>query len=210
MNIVVIGTLAQLLGCQQKFEGVHSWKRLDSRSELESPGDVIIDFGMHTTGLSIYHQWPEAVVFLEALQGSVASRLTHRLAYGFCGWPTFLERALFEVGVPEASDGDKLRHVCAALGTEFQPVADQTGLVTPRVVSLIINEAYFAWESHTATRADIDLAMKLGTNYPYGPFEWAARIGTAHVANLLSTLLAETGHERYRASAALQAEALAG
>lgn len=207
MEMVVIGTPQQFRDCRQKFGEAHAWKHFAQRHLLDGQADVIFDFDPDPTDLSVYDQRPDAVVFLEAMHASVASRLTHRFSYGFCGWPTFLERALFEVGVPKVSDGDKLRQVCAALGTDFQPVADQTGLVTPRVIAMIVNEAYFAWENNIATRADIDLAMQLGTNYPHGPFAWASRIGTARIANLLNTLQAETGNERYRASAALIADA---
>jgi 3-hydroxybutyryl-CoA dehydrogenase len=30
--------------------------------------------------------------------------------------------------------------------------------------------------------------MKLGTNYPYGPFEWSKKIGLKNIAALLSEL----------------------
>jgi 3-hydroxyacyl-CoA dehydrogenase len=42
---------------------------------------------------------------------------------------------------------------------------------------MIINEAYFALEDNVSTKAETDIAMKLGTNYPYGPFEWGQLIG---------------------------------
>src|ERR1700710_2457559 len=46
-----------------------------------------------------------------------------------------------------------------------------------RVVAMIINEAYYALDAGVSSKESIDLAMKLGTGYPYGPFEWADRIG---------------------------------
>jgi 3-hydroxybutyryl-CoA dehydrogenase len=30
--------------------------------------------------------------------------------------------------------------------------------------------------------------MKLGTNYPYGPFEWSEKIGLKNIYNLLQRL----------------------
>ena len=56
---------------------------------------------------------------------------------------------------------------------------------------MIINEAYFARDENVSSEADIDTAMKLGTNYPYGPFEWCKKIGVERVFNLLEKL-AET------------------
>jgi 3-hydroxybutyryl-CoA dehydrogenase len=63
---------------------------------------------------------------------------------------------------------------------------------------MVINEAYYTLQEKTATTADIDLAMKLGTNYPYGPFEWAARIGLENIYQLLQAVYADTQDERYR------------
>ena len=45
----------------------------------------------------------------------------------------------------------------------------------------IVNEAYRALGEHVATRADIDLAMRLGAGHPVGPFERAATLGGASV-----------------------------
>ncbi len=44
-------------------------------------------------------------------------------------------------------------------------------------MAMIINEAWHALAEEVSTKNEIDTAMKLGTNYPYGPFEWAEKIG---------------------------------
>ena len=43
-------------------------------------------------------------------------------------------------------------------------------------------------EAGTGSKEDIDLAMKLGTGYPFGPFEWAELIGVEKVSGLLKRL----------------------
>tara|TARA_B110000495_G_scaffold44292_1_gene36406 strand:+ start:2196 stop:3467 length:1272 start_codon:yes stop_codon:yes gene_type:complete len=57
-----------------------------------------------------------------------------------------------------------------------------------RVLGGIINEAMWAVTEEVASEEDIDTAMKLGTNYPLGPMEWAKRIGIDKVHNLLAAL----------------------
>jgi len=42
--------------------------------------------------------------------------------------------------------------------------------------------------------------MKLGTNYPAGPFEWLQALGVPRVLRLLGTLARDVSPERYRAS----------
>jgi 3-hydroxybutyryl-CoA dehydrogenase len=54
-----------------------------------------------------------------------------------------------------------------------------------RILAAIINEAAWAHHDNVASEADIDTAMKLGTSYPHGPFEWARRIGHERVVALL-------------------------
>ena len=67
-------------------------------------------------------------------------------------------------------------------------VEDEPGLVSARVLSMIINEAYFALGENVSTIPEIDLAMKLGTNYSLGPFEWQDRIGIENIYLLLKKL----------------------
>jgi 3-hydroxybutyryl-CoA dehydrogenase len=70
--------------------------------------------------------------------------------------------------------------------------------VVTRILAMIINEAAFALGEGVASAADIDTAMKLGTNYPHGPLEWADRIGLQLVVDVLRSLQASLGEERYR------------
>jgi 3-hydroxybutyryl-CoA dehydrogenase len=63
---------------------------------------------------------------------------------------------------------------------------------------MIINEAYFAWGDEVSSKTDIDTAMKLGTNYPFGPFEWANRIGIENVYGTLAAMYQDTQEERYK------------
>ncbi len=103
------------------------------------------------------------------------------------GWPGFLSGKLIEAAGPE----EKRKEVEAffsLLGKKTEWLPDQPGFVTARVISMIINEAFFALSEGVSSREEIDTAMKLGTNYPYGPFEWAERIGLEKVHALLATL----------------------
>lgn len=93
---------------------------------------------------------------------------------------------------------------------EIEIVGDEPGLVFPRIVSLLVNEAVFALSEGIAQKEDIDLAMKKGTNYPYGPFEWADDIGIDVILTILSGLYRELGEEKYRAAPLLRKMSYAG
>ena len=73
---------------------------------------------------------------------------------------------------------------------------------------MIINEAYYTLQDKISTKAEIDIAMKLGTNYPHGPFEWSSLIGLKNIYELL-TVLSKTD-TRYTASDLLMKEATIG
>jgi 3-hydroxybutyryl-CoA dehydrogenase len=111
------------------------------------------------------------------------------------GWPTFLQGATLEC----AGEKDHRRateEFLKLFGRKAEWVSDEAGFITPRVVSMIINEAYFALSENVSTKEEINTAMKLGTNYPFGPFQWAEKIGLEKVYKLLSKL-SET-NDRYK------------
>jgi 3-hydroxybutyryl-CoA dehydrogenase len=105
-------------------------------------------------------------------------------------WPGFLQRSLVEIVAAEQMK-ESVSSLMEKLGWGFQFVPDLPGMMTARIIAMIINEAYFALGDEVSTKEDIDIAMKLGTNYPYGPFEWVEKIGRKNILDLL-TKLAET------------------
>jgi 3-hydroxybutyryl-CoA dehydrogenase len=87
-----------------------------------------------------------------------------------------------------------------ALGFAPQRVADQPGLIVARTLTMLINEAADAVQQGVCDPAGADAAMKLGVNYPAGPFEWLAGWGVPAVVQVLEALDAHYRGERYRVS----------
>lgn len=113
-------------------------------------------------------------------------------------WPSFVELAKAEIAVPLEKHLAAIQSFFETHNWPTEIVAARVGLVTPRVISMIINEACYTVQEGTAGMRDIDLAMKLGTNYPFGPFEWANRIGIENVYETLAAMYADTQEERYK------------
>jgi 3-hydroxybutyryl-CoA dehydrogenase len=103
-------------------------------------------------------------------------------------WPGFLQRKIIEIAVNSHAQHNIAASILSSLGWEFTVVPDEPGMITGRVISMLVNEAYFALGEEVSTKKEIDIAMKLGTNYPLGPFEWSERIGLANIYSLLSKL----------------------
>ncbi|SFQ30813.1 3-hydroxybutyryl-CoA dehydrogenase [Hymenobacter arizonensis] len=155
---------------------------------------------------------PSLLPVFQEMSGAAnsSSTLSSSVCFGFCGLPTLLNRALLEVSLYDEADRGKLAETCAALGTDYRVVEDRVGLVTPRVICQIINEACFTLQEGTASMQDIDLGMKLGTNYPHGPFAWANAIGVERVYAVLEALWQDTHDERYKVCPLLKRQALRG
>jgi len=132
---------------------------------------------------------------------------------GFCALPTLSKTSLVEVAPTVFSPAETIQVVqrfFTSVGKEIELVQDRVGMVFPRIVCQIINEAAFALQEEIATPQDIDLAMKLGANYPLGPIEWADKLGMQQVYAVLSALHRDLGEGRYRISPLLRQMALSG
>jgi 3-hydroxybutyryl-CoA dehydrogenase len=118
------------------------------------------------------------------------------------GWPGFMEGAIHELVAPDMDVAGQMGEFFALLGRGCRHVPDTPGMITARILATIINEAWFTWEAGVSTKEEIDTAMKLGTNYPYGPFEWGQRIGLARIVSLLNVL--SVANARYTPANSLQ------
>lgn len=121
-------------------------------------------------------------------------------------WPGFLNREIVEVFCLSETNKPFVEKIFSLMNRKTEWTEDIPGFISTRVVTMIINEACFALEEKVSTKEEIDIAMKLGTNYPYGPFEWAKKIGWQNIYGLLS-LLSSTG-PRYKPASLLIKEAL--
>lgn len=123
------------------------------------------------------------------------------------GWNSFLKRPVIEAASLDAGLQKKTEVLFASFGRTTEWVPDIAGLITPRVVATIINEAFFTLEENVSSEREIDTAMKLGTNYPFGPFEWGMKTGLKNIFALLTTLSRQ--QSRYTPSLLLKQTALA-
>lgn len=121
-------------------------------------------------------------------------------------WPGFFEREIAECATNNDSLKKKAEDVFSVFGKKTEWVADTPGFISARIISMIINEAYYTLMEGVSTKTEIDTAMKLGTNYPMGPFEWCEKITPFQVYCLLDTLAAV--HPKYTPCELLKKEAL--
>ncbi len=109
-------------------------------------------------------------------------------------------------GLPAAA----LATAVAPAGLVVSRVGDTPGLVLMRIVAQLASVAADAVTLGVASTEDVDTAMRLGTNYPRGPLEWAEALGAATVVGVLDRLRAYYGEDRYRVASRLRRSAIAG
>jgi 3-hydroxybutyryl-CoA dehydrogenase len=90
-----------------------------------------------------------------------------------------------------------------ALGKKVSVIGDVPGMIVARTVARIIDLAHDAVAKGVATEEDVDTAMRLGVNYPLGPFEWSRRLGRSWAYALLDDLHLRDPSGRYAPSLAL-------
>ncbi|MFH9572445.1 3-hydroxyacyl-CoA dehydrogenase [Streptomyces sp. NPDC017454] len=90
-----------------------------------------------------------------------------------------------------------------ALGKKVSVIGDVPGMIVARTVARIIDLAVEAVAKGVATEEDVDTAMRLGVNYPLGPFEWCRRVGRDWAGSLLDDLHSIDQSGRYAPSLAL-------
>ena len=103
-------------------------------------------------------------------------------------WPGMLEREVHELAIGPGMDRRDLDVLYQQLGWKYRLVPDIPGMISGRILAMIVNEAYYTLQENVSTREEIDIAMKLGTNYPMGPFEWSEKIGLENIYDLLNKL----------------------
>ena len=180
------------------------WVRVETPGEAAQQQDVDLyldlDFTMDRDRIEVLSRLLPAPVLIHAVVPTLKE--IQRPFIRINAWPGFLERSLHELVTPDDATAQRIGEIYKKLEKQYRFVPDIPGMISARILATIINEAYYTLQEEVSTRPEIDTAMKLGTNYPLGPFEWCERIGPENIDELL-TLLGKT-ESRYTPASALK------
>lgn len=174
----------------------------DRIEEIPADATIVFDllFENEAPRVAALAQWLPRPVIVHSVTATLA-----RIGQPFIrlnAWQGFLQHPILEIAALPAQES-AVQQVFGQLGWKYRLVPDIAGLVSARVIAMIINEAWFTYGDGISTREEIDIAMKSGTNYPYGPFEWGERIGLQNICGLLDTMRA--ADSRYEIAPVLKA-----
>lgn len=168
----------------------------------DAAGYIDLGFDYSNQRIDILKQLPDQPVIISAVAGTLSGFPSHFVRIN--GWRSFLKRATLEAAGADETTRKKTESIFTGFGKTVAWTPDVPGFISARVVAMVINEAYFSVLEGVSSREETDTAMKLGTNYPYGPFEWSRVIGIGHLAELLRLLSLE--ENRYQPCSLLEKE----
>lgn len=212
MQAAILGSAARKASWQilAGENNTYSWVQ-DTQSNKNFDIFIDLDFDSHPESIKDYCGNTTTIFLLSAVNTTPELAMAlHGMTYngekfyGINAIPTFLERRTLEISNPFGLAQETLPSLPWWDNYEF--VKSRIGMITPRIVFMIINEAYYTFQEGTAEKADIDTAMKLGTNYPKGPFQWCQEAGIDNVYNTLNALWKDTRDERYKICPTLKTE----
>jgi 3-hydroxybutyryl-CoA dehydrogenase len=214
MKIALTGHPDRKEEWRQRFGSSCNITEFDLSGEIPA-ADLIVDLSFDDQPENILsYSFSDTPLLLSAVKIRLSEAL-HRFGiknrkniYGINALPGFINRSLQEISLPAGADKVFFEQISGKTGMQAEWVGDRVGMVSPRILCMIINEAYYTVQEGTASRKDIDTGMKLGTAYPLGPFEWSEKIGLKTVYEILDALYADTREERYKICPLLKTEAI--
>ena len=202
MHIAIRATQQQKEELKNKnFDSNVTIHWLAENKTLQQTADAFFDLTFNDADIDANNFTNDIIVFANAVN-TTCREINKKNYVRINAWTGFINRTIIEVAWIDEQYKQQAEKILTALNWKFIWTPDDYGFIAARIISMIINEAYYALEENVSTKEQIDVAMKLGTNYPYGPFQWSEKIGIEKIYFLLEKLSAQ--NKRYTIAGSLK------
>ena len=118
----------------------------------------------------------------------------------FFGFDASVRRVIMPTPATTVDMLDCAQALFAMNGAAVSTIRDSGGFVGQRILDSIVNTACEIAQQQIATPEDVDVAVRLGLGYPFGPLALGDRLGAKRIVAVLRGLLHVYGDPRYRPS----------
>jgi len=209
-KIVVVGFAGLALEMQEllqkHYAHVQAWENEETLDEVTLDTTIVFDVGDGVTDRAPVIEAldanlpPETIIFVDAYAtdiAALANRLSHPdrvVGYGILS--SLESQRIVEIVDADDTGDDALelaQDLFESLGRRVALVENRAGLFLGRTIGSIVNEAVYVVDEDIADAEEVDVAMRLGTNYPKGPIEWGREIGGDRIVRILQRLASAEG-----------------
>src|SRR5215210_7315794 len=183
-----VAGIAAATGSTERVVGMHFFNPVPAMRLVEVVAGPSTDDSALRRAEEVSERLGKMPVRVADTPGFIVNRVAKPFYYQPRFRPSYLQRAMVEAGTLGRKTGRGFYDYDGEQGAEDSGPAKSSQDVALRVISCIVNEAFLTLQEGVATAEDIDRAMKLGANYPKGPFEWAEEIGAGRILDTLDSL----------------------
>jgi 3-hydroxybutyryl-CoA dehydrogenase len=140
MKIVVVATDEQWKELEQTTAEVE-WQRVTGHKNFSEYTDAAAFFYLSEKDALPDMPSPGKPLFINSVTQTLKELHAPSNVFRINGWVGFLQRSTWEI----AGEVDEtIADIFKVIGKKIIPVPDEPGLIAARIISMIINEAYFA------------------------------------------------------------------
>ena len=162
MQIVVLTNESlkeELLSDPSTFSEGIIWIENISQLKEHQTADVFIDLLFEKDHTPTLQSLLPKLIVINSVENTLAE--TNSSFVRINGWSTFLKSSIIEASSLNEAIRKKTEKNFSLFNKRLEWLPDEIGFITPRVISMIINEAFIALKEGVSTKEEIDTAMKL-------------------------------------------------
>ena len=160
MQVVILtdaGLQDELLANSNEMAGNIIWIDTVLQFQDHLDADVWIDLLFDKAHISVLKDFLPKTIIINSVVDTLGE--TDPSFIRINAWPTFLRSGIIEAAALLSEKKDTIETIFSLFNKKIQWLPDEAGFVTPRVVSMIINEAFISLKEGVSTENEIEICF---------------------------------------------------